>query len=112
MRGIIALSFLAVASPALAATYLPTEASKHIGESATIEGLAHVYISKGGTVFIDLGGYGREAPFSGVIFKDKTSAIANVTSLDGKMVDITGVIKTYRGKPEIIISEGSQLRAK
>src|SRR5579859_1572048 len=93
-----------IASPAWAATLTPTEAAKHIGEQATVEGTASVYVTKGGTAFIDLGGSGRSAPFTGVIFMDKASAVPNVTSYNGKTVDISGTIKEYRGKPEIIIS--------
>ena len=109
---ILTLVALVIATPAFAATYSPTDATKHIGESATVEGVASVYVSKGGTIFVDVGGSGRSAPFTGVIFKDKASGIPNVTSYNGKAVEITGTIKEYKGKPEIIINTASQLRAK
>ena len=108
----LAIVLFLMASPAYAATLSPTEAAKHIGEQATVEGPASVYVSKGGTTFIDLGGSGKSAPFTGVIFKDKTSALPAVSSYNGKVVDISGTIKEYRGKPEIIISAASQVVAK
>ena len=108
----LALTALLISTPAYAATYTPTEAGSHIGESATVEGMASVYVSKGGTIFVDLGGSGRSSPFAGVIFKDKASVFPNVTSYSGKTVDISGTIKEYHGKPEIILSSPSQMRAK
>jgi len=104
------LAALLFSSRAYAATYTPTEAAKHVGESATVEGVASVYVSKGGTTFVDLGGSGRSAPFTGVIF-EKT-AIPDVASYNGKTVGISGMIKDYKGKPEIIIRSPGQIRAK
>ena len=98
MKYLAIVPFL-MANPAHAVTLSPTDAAKHIGEQATVEGPASVYVSKGGTTFIDLGGSGRSAPFTGVIFKDKASAFPIVTSFNGKVVDISGTIKEYRGKP-------------
>lgn len=108
----LATIFLVMAIPAYAATLSPIDAAKHVGEFATVEGTASVYVSKGGTIFVDLGGSGRSAPFTGVIFKDAAPAIPNVTAYDGRILDISGTIREYRGKPEIIISEKSQLNAK
>lgn len=106
------IAFLLIAGPSLAATYTPTEAGSHKGETATVEGVASVYISKSGVTFVDLGGHGRDAPFTGVIFKDKAASIPNVELYNGKSVEITGPIKIYQGKPEIIINESSQIKIK
>jgi len=111
MKYLVAVA-LFVTTPAFAAALSPTEASKHIGETATVEGTASVYVSKGGTTFIDLGGKGMSAPFTGVIFKDHASVLPNAPSYDGHTVDISGTIKEYRGRPEIIISERSQVSLK
>jgi DNA/RNA endonuclease YhcR with UshA esterase domain len=108
----LAIIALVAATPAYSATLSPTDAANHTGENATVEGVASVYVSKGGTIFVDLGGSGRSAPFTGVIFKDKASAVPNVTQYDGKTVDITGLVKQYRGKPEIIINSASQIVVK
>ena len=108
----LAIAVLLVASPAYAATYSPTDAANHIGENATVEGTASVYVSKGGTIFIDMGGSGSSAPFHGVIFVDNSSVLPNPSSYNGQTVDISGTIKEYRGKPEIIISKRSQVSLK
>jgi hypothetical protein len=111
---LIRISFAAclIVTPAIAATYSPTEAQKHVGESATVEGIASVYVAKSGTTFVDLGGSGRDAPFTGVIFKDKAATMPSVQSYSGKVVDITGTIKDYQGKAEIVIEDAGQIKAK
>lgn len=37
---------------------------------------------------------------------------ANVRSLTGKMIDISGVIQMYEGKPEIIVTSRVQIKTK
>src|SRR5690348_16913491 len=111
MKYAVPAAFL-ISAHAYAATYTPVEAAKHIGADTAVEGVASVYVSKGGTIFVDLGGSGTSAPFTGVIFADKASAFPNITSYNGKTVYISGTIKEYRGKPEIILSSPSQIHVK
>ena len=56
----------------------------------------------------------REIPIStwAVIFSKDTSKFTNVTALKGKTVDITGPIKLYKDKPEIILKSADQLKPK
>lgn len=108
----VTIALLLCASSALAATYAPADAAKHVGETATVAGTASVYVAKSGVTFVDLGGRGRNAPFTGVIFKEKAALVPNVQFYDGKTVEITGLIKDYQGKPEIIITDASQLKVK
>ena len=108
-RAQIAAVLLLVATPVLAGVLQPSEAAKHIGESVTVEGVASVYVSKGGTTFVDLGGKGRSAPITGIIFGSRADKFPNVKSYDGKTVDITGTIKDYQGRPEIILDTPTQI---
>lgn len=112
MKIVLAIALIGLTAPAAAATYNPTDAAKHVGEKATVEGTASVYASQGGTTFIDLGGSGRDAPFTGVIFKDNIVKFPSITALSGQVVDITGQIREYRGKPEIILNSPDQVRRK
>lgn len=112
MKILIAISLLTFATPVLAAALTPQEAASHIGQSATVEGVASVYTSKSGVTFVDLGGSGRDAPFTGVIFKEYTAKFPGVTAVSGKVVDLKGTIKEYRGKPEIILERPNQLVVK
>lgn len=106
----IFFALLLLASPAIADTvYSAADAGKHIGETAMVRGRASVYVSRSGVTFVDLDGRGRSAPFTGVIFKDKADAVPNVMQYNGKYISISGLIKNYQGKPEIIINDKSQL---
>jgi DNA/RNA endonuclease YhcR with UshA esterase domain len=113
MKALVLVAALVAASaPAFALTVSTADASRYVGQPVTVEGTASVYASAGGTIFVDLGGSGRESPFTGVIFKDYASKFPNVTSYSGKTVDITGLVQLYQGKPEIVLRSLGQLSAK
>src|SRR5579862_6723791 len=69
-------------APALP-VYSPAEAADHAGQTITVEGVASIYKARDGTVFVDLGGQGRNSPFAGVVFVQNVAAFANVYSYDG-----------------------------
>ena len=97
-------------SPALAATILAGEAASHIGETATVEGTAtEVKVSRGGTTFVDIDGMYPSQTFTAVIFASDTGAVGDLSSLQGKTVDVTGTIRLYRGKLEIIVKSRAQI---
>ncbi len=103
---------LALAStPAGAAALAPADAAGHVGQSVTVEGIANVYTPATGKVtFVDLGGSGRSAAFSAVIFESDASKFSTISSYNGKKVDVSGTIQLYQGKPEIILKSADQLR--
>jgi DNA/RNA endonuclease YhcR with UshA esterase domain len=103
-----------IALPAQAQTISANDAQSHVGQSVTVEGtVSEVHLDgRSGVTFIDIdGNYPREA-FTGVIFEDAAATFPNVNSLVGKVVDITGKVQDYKGRIEIILRDGTQLRAK
>lgn len=50
--------------------------------------------------------------YNGVIFSDDDGKFPEVDSLGGKTVDITGTIKLYQGRTEIILNDPAQIRTK
>ena len=56
-----------------------------------------------------MGGEYPDNAFTAVIFKSDTSKFHNVKSWEGKVVEVTGKVKEYRGKPEIIVEEGKKV---
>ncbi len=100
------------ATPALAAPIAPTDAKNFVGKPVTVEGVASVHTIASGMTFIDLGGRGKGAPFTGVIFKDQTAAFSKLDSFDGKTVDISGTVTLFDGSLQIVLEKPDQISVK
>jgi hypothetical protein len=88
-----------------------TDAAAHIGEMATVQGLvANVYTSSKGNVFLNFEYPYPNEVFSGVIFSSSVAQFGDLTVYQGKQVQVTGQIRLYKGKPEIILESPDQLR--
>jgi DNA/RNA endonuclease YhcR with UshA esterase domain len=111
---ILALVSALTVTPALAQTIAASEAQKHVGQSATVAGVvSEVHrTASGNAIFIDIGGRYPDNAFAAVIFADDFSKFPEVDSLDGKTVTVTGRIKDYQGKPEIILNDPGQIRTR
>lgn len=92
-------------------TYDYTDATRHIGEYASVRGTLHrVHTSASGTVFLDFCRNYRSCSFSAVIFSDDASKFGDVLSRDvGKPITLSGTISSYRGRAEIKITDPSQI---
>lgn len=111
MKTLIA-AVLLFATPAFAATYTPTEAARHVGETATVAGVVSIYAPQSGVIFIDMGGAGRTAPFSGFVNKENAAKFSGAAAWNGKPLEITGKIELYQGKVEIVLTDPSQVVVK
>jgi DNA/RNA endonuclease YhcR with UshA esterase domain len=86
-----------------------TEAVDHIGEKATVTGTVQkVFTSKSGTVFFDFCDNFQTCTFSAVIFAGDIPKFKALEQYQ-KEVKLTGVIKSYQGKAEIILSGPDQI---
>ncbi len=93
----------------------PGDAAHHIGEQVTVCG--HVYGGKfqdkgsNGPTFINMGAAYPNSPFTVVIFKNDRAnfSYAPETFLDGKDICVTGKVKEYKGKAEIIADSEKQI---
>ncbi len=110
---VLALGLALTATPALAETIQPADAQAYVGQTVTVEGtVSEVHTARSGARFIDIGGRYPNSVFTAVIFSGDASKFPNVDSLNGKTVDITGPVRLYRGKPEIILKDAAQIKAK
>jgi len=101
---------LLTATAALAETISVTDVGTHVGQTVTVEGVVSgVYTARSGVTFIDMGGPYPNNLFAGVIFKGDAVTVGDVSGLRGKTVDLTGTIKLYKGKPEIILKSPDQI---
>jgi DNA/RNA endonuclease YhcR with UshA esterase domain len=108
---ILAVLLTLTAVPALAETIPAAEAKNHIDKDITVEGVVSEvhHAASGRAIFIEIGGRYPTNPFSAIIFNDEFSKFPSVDSLAGKTVDVTGRIKEYRGRTEIILNDPAQL---
>jgi DNA/RNA endonuclease YhcR with UshA esterase domain len=90
-----------------------TEAENHVGEQGCVTGrVDNVYTSDKGNNFLNFCPNYKTCPFSAVIFNTDAHKFSNIKGYDGKIVEITGLIKTYQGNAEIIISDPGQIKTK
>jgi DNA/RNA endonuclease YhcR with UshA esterase domain len=98
-----------------AQTIAATQAKDHVGEKATVCGQVasthYAARSRGNPTFINL-----DQPYPNQIFtvliwgSDRPKFGAPEQTYSGKAICVTGTITMYRGSPEIIAHEPSQIR--
>jgi DNA/RNA endonuclease YhcR with UshA esterase domain len=112
----VALACVAVAKPAGAPQsapprYTPDQAKDHVGEFATVEGrVVEVNESAAGNVFVNFGAPYPKNTFTAFVSASDTRWFFNLPRLKGTTVQVTGDIRFYQGKPEIVLTKPAQLR--
>jgi DNA/RNA endonuclease YhcR with UshA esterase domain len=88
-------------------------ATRCAGAVCTIEGtVAQVSVShKSGTTFLNFGAAYPHQTFAAVIFRAARSHFPDPKQWEGRPVRVTGNVRVYRGKPEMILVAASQLNA-
>ncbi len=91
-----------------------TEASSHIGENATVCGIVsgghYARSSKGQPTFINLDGAYPNQIFTIVIWgSDRHKFSSPERRYNDKRLCATGTIDSYRGTPQIVVANKSQL---
>ena len=88
-----------------------TEAPNHIGDYACVSGkIDHVYTSKKGTIFLNFCPDYKTCPFGAVIFGSDAHKFPNPEQYEGQTLEITGLIRSYQGRPEIILNDPEQIK--
>jgi endonuclease YncB( thermonuclease family) len=88
-----------------------TQAPDHVGEYACVSGkIDHVYTSKKGTIFLNFCHDYKTCPFGVVIFNEDAHKFPNPQQYEGKTLEITGLIISYQGRPEIILKDPAQIK--
>lgn len=111
----VALLVLASAMPSSVAhaqkTVSAQEASRHVGETVTVTGIVGDvgHSQRSNTTFVNFGEPFPNHSFTAVIFASAASLFPDVDSWKGKTLRVTGVVKVYRGKPEIILNSPAQV---
>lgn len=66
--------------------------------------------SRGQPTFLNLGHAYPNEDFTAVIWGENRSEFGSPESLEGHHVCVSGPIRMYRGKPEVILRDRSQLK--
>ena len=106
---------LAAAAPSAADELDPTDAARHVGEQSTVCGVvtgakfsSH---RKRKPTFIDFGPPHPNQVFTALIWGEhRVKFDYEPESLLGRTICVSGIITEYKGKPEIKVSEPSQIR--
>jgi DNA/RNA endonuclease YhcR with UshA esterase domain len=114
MRYVLVIVFLISAGlQAFAAekTIPDNEASKYVGESVAVKGIvANVFQSNKGNIFLNFGKPYPNQTFAAVIFSKDTAKFGNVKAFEGKTVEVSGMVQSYKGHAEIILKNPGQIR--
>lgn len=86
------------------------KAPQHVGEIVCIRGrVVKVSATHSGTHYLNFCEEYIACPFTVVIFPSHLEQIGDVRSLADREIEIDGLVKLYNGRPEIVLSEISQL---
>jgi DNA/RNA endonuclease YhcR with UshA esterase domain len=111
---ITSMVLIAGAAAAPADSLNPEESASHVGKNATVCGLVasatYAAGSAAAPTFLDFGKPYPNETFTAVIFgSDRKKFGTPEMSLREKQVCVTGEIRLYQGKPQIILRDPKQL---
>lgn len=113
LKSFFLLVFLAGSGSSFAQSSIDlNDAGKHIGDSVTICAKAFGVTATDKITFINVGADYPNAPLTVVIYaKDYANFKAQpATGYAGKQVCITGTLKSYKGKTELLVTEPGQVQ--
>ena len=97
-------------SPKPALTIPATAAKDHMNKEAVVTGTIVEVHQSASAVHLNFEKPFPDAPFTAVIFANKTNLFQGIENLKGKKVEVSGMIAEYRKKPEIILTRPDQLK--
>jgi hypothetical protein len=113
LLGLLPVICAALAVAQAPPNYSACEASKHVGETATVTGRVDGFHQSGkGNIFLNMGGKYPNQCFTGFIPSSSAGQFPNAQQYEGKTVAVTGKIQLYKGKPEIVVTSPGQISAK
>jgi hypothetical protein len=87
------------------------EAGPLVGKTACVSGrVLKVFTSKAGNTFLDFCQDYRTCPFMSVVFSQDRAVFGDLKQLQGRRVEIRGLVTFYQNRAEIIIRDPDQIR--
>jgi DNA/RNA endonuclease YhcR with UshA esterase domain len=116
MKRFLSLSIIAGAALSLSAADTntvakigATDAANHYDETLVVTGKVVEVNVRPGITFINLDKPHPDSPFTCVIFPSATNQFPDIKSIKGSSIAVSGKIKNYHDKPEIILDSSNQL---
>jgi hypothetical protein len=113
MRATLFVLALVLPAPAFAEAIPAKDAPYLVGQTATVIGRVSIQKMPSGEIYLDLSesgeGWSDGAPLSAYVSRWNAWRFADMDSLDGKMVAVTGEIGAFRYRPEIFLTSASQI---
>jgi DNA/RNA endonuclease YhcR with UshA esterase domain len=85
------------------------DADKHLDESVVVTGKVAQVTIHTAIVFLNIDQPFPDSPFTAVIMAKNTNGFGDLKSLEGKSVEISGKLKAFHDKPEIVMDNTNQL---
>ena len=86
------------------------DAEKHYNQEMIVTGKVAQVTLRPTIVFLNLDKPHPASPFTAIIRSENTNRFDNLNSLEGKPIEIRGMIKKYNDKPEIIVESPDQIK--
>jgi hypothetical protein len=87
----------------------PSQAQAYRGKCVTVTGVGTLR-SDPQRLGFDLDVDGKDSPLFGFIPRENRSQFANLESLEGQQVNVTGVVGSYHGRAEITLTSARQVK--
>ena len=108
LLAISGVSFASNPSPSDCVSF--TEATQHVGAIQCIRGtVQHVENGSNGVTILNFCTEAKACPFTAVVFPGDLKKIGDVRLLEGRTVEIKGMIENYDGRAEIVVRRSQQL---
>ena len=85
----------------------PEDAPNHIGQLVTISAKVFGHRDFGSMVLVNLGAAYPDSPLT-LVLRDDAKSLGS--QLDDKTITVTGQLADYKGKPEIVVTDPSQIK--
>lgn len=92
------------------ATISPVEAAAYLGKAVVLKGFVVEINKREKVAYLNFTEKFPENPFAAVIFADNFEEFQDMNEFVNKNVEITGRVSVFKGKPQIILSNRSQLK--
>ena len=93
--------------------YTATEAGKHIGETAKVTGTVDgTHQAEGGSIFLNLDGKYPNHAFTVFIPGKSADKFGNYKDYEGDTITVSGKIDEHKNKPQIIVTDPSDITKK